>query len=238
MGHRIGIWLVCQLLYCLLSCGCICIYRVARCVCECVTVWVIVWVSAFVLFHSWKRAIIAQPNITDLILDRTTEWPQSNGEWRMATWFLQQISLFRYCVKTQHYSKIYAACVVCGWGLWFQILSTLTLASAFGIRHRHPHRLPHRHLHRCLLILWWRQKISFLAAHSHSLPDSQPDSVHNAVVPFVLIIIGIPMEARVCCVPLMCCEFSLAPFAAFLLDLALWNFPPVYGAYVYTSFVT
>lgn len=133
MGHRIGIWLVCQLLYCLLSCGCICIYRVARCVCECVTVWVIVWVSAFVLFHSWKRAIIAQPNITDLILDRTTEWPQSNGEWRMATWFLQQISLFRYCVKTQHYSKIYAACVVCGWGLWFQILSTLTLASAFGI---------------------------------------------------------------------------------------------------------
>lgn len=86
MGHRIGIWLVCQLLYCLWSCGCICIYNmyiVACCVCECVTVWVIVWVSAFVLFLSWKRAIIAQPNITDLILDRTTEWPQSNGEWQL-----------------------------------------------------------------------------------------------------------------------------------------------------------
>lgn len=31
--------------------------------------------SAFVLFHSKNGPIIVQPNITDLILDRTTEWP-------------------------------------------------------------------------------------------------------------------------------------------------------------------
>lgn len=103
----------------------------------------------------------------------------------------------------------------------------------FGIRIRHrqpqPHRLAHRHPHRCLLILRWRQTISFQAAHSHSLPDSQPDVVHNAAVPFVLIIIDIRIEARVFGLPSLH-EFSLAPFGAFLLHLALFNFP-LYGAY-------
>lgn len=156
-----------------------------------------------------------------------------NGEWQTATWFLQQISLFRYCVKTQHYFKIYAACVVGGGGYDFKFCRHWLW---LRIRYRHPHRLAHRHPHRCLLILWWRQKISFLAAHSHSLPDSQPDAVHNAAVPCVLIIIGIQREARLCIFPSLSCEFSLAPFGAFLLHLALFNFP-MYGAYAFRLFV-
>lgn len=201
-------------------------------------VWEVVWVSTFVLFLSWKRAIIAQPNITDLILDRTTEWPQSNGEWWMANGkrqldFSNKLVYFAIASRRNIIPKFMRHASSRGGGYDFKFCRHWLW---LPIRYRHPHRLAHRHPHRCLLILWWRQKISFLAAHSHSLPDSQPDAVHNAAVPCVLIIIGIQREARLCILPSLCCEFSLAPVGAFLLHLALFNFP-MYGAYAFRLFV-
>jgi len=124
MEHRIDILLVCQLLYCLYD-------HEWMCVC------------------AWRRPIIVQPNITDLILYMTTLWP---------TWFLQQISLVRNCDKTQAelfaLFEIYAVCVSFAMPLFVGAAFKL---SAFG------------HRHQCLLILWWRQAISFWFSFSFSI---------------------------------------------------------------------
>lgn len=159
MGHRIGIWLVCQLLYCLYSCVCVFVYS-SLCVCVCGRLFGCL--PAFVLFHSKNGPIIVQPNITDLILDRTTEWPdwrqeqEQGGMWmRMATWFLQQISLFRYCVKTQHYSKFMrqAYSLLCPFsGGWIEdgkraMISNSVAQHRHWLWHTHPHPHPHPHSH-------------------------------------------------------------------------------------------